>query len=101
QAVATFQEGKFDLILMDLQMPEMDGFEATREIRRLEKPSGRRTPIVALTAHAMKEDSERCLSAGMDAYVTKPIRTEEFFATIQSLLADAVTPTPAPVPPAE
>jgi len=103
QAVGAYQEREFDLILMDLQMPEMDGFEATREIRKLEQVSGKRTPIIALTAHALKEDYERCLSAGMDAYITKPIRPDEFFALIQKVLAEsaALAPNPAPVPSTE
>ena len=102
QAIAATQNTKFDLILMDIQMPEMDGFQATAEIRKREKIAGRRTPIIALTAHALKEDRERCLSAGMDAYVTKPIRPEELFSVIQSVLQssaaeEASTPlTPVP-----
>jgi two-component system, sensor histidine kinase and response regulator len=67
-------------------MPEMDGFEATVEIRRREKLTGRRTPIIALTAHALKQDRERCLSVGMDAYVTKPIRPGELFSVIEDVL---------------
>ena len=102
QAIAATQSAEFDLILMDIQMPEMDGFEATAEIRKREKLTGRRTPIIALTAHALKEDRERCLSAGMDAYVTKPIRSAELFGVIQNVLQspaakDALTlNTPVP-----
>jgi CheY-like chemotaxis protein len=91
QAIAATRNAEFDLILMDIQMPEMDGFEATAAIREREKLTGRRTPIIALTAHALKEDRERCLSAGMDAYVTKPIRPAELFKVIQNLLQSSAT----------
>jgi len=64
----------------------MDGFEATAAIRAKEKLTGGRVPIIAMTAHALKGDQERCISAGMDAYVSKPIRTSELFSTIESLL---------------
>jgi CheY-like chemotaxis protein len=74
---------------MDIQMPEMDGFEATAEIRKHQENSGRRTPIIALTAHALKEDRDRCLSAGMDAYVTKPIRPADLFRTIRQVLEES------------
>ncbi|HUL32508.1 MAG TPA: PAS domain S-box protein [Candidatus Eisenbacteria bacterium] len=90
QAILACQSSEFDLILMDIQMPEMDGFEATAEIRKLEQPSGKHTSIIALTAHALREDRDRCLSAGMDAYITKPIRPDELFRTIQNLLATAL-----------
>ncbi len=74
EAVSRSQRRGFDLIFMDVQMPEMDGLAATRKIRTLEKGTGRRVPIVAMTAHAVKGDRERCLSAGMDDYLTKPIQ---------------------------
>jgi signal transduction histidine kinase/DNA-binding response OmpR family regulator len=77
--------GGFDLILMDLQMPEMGGFEATGIIRAREKFSGAHQSIIAMTAHSMKGDEERCLAAGMDGYLSKPIQVEQLFATIDGL----------------
>ncbi|MEO8451760.1 MAG: response regulator, partial [Gemmatimonadota bacterium] len=79
--------GGFDLVLMDVQMPEMDGFEATGIIRAREKSSGAHLPIIAITAHAMKGDQDRCLAAGMDDYVSKPIQVEALFAAIDAVLA--------------
>jgi two-component system, sensor histidine kinase and response regulator len=76
----------FDLILMDVQMPEMDGLEATKAIREREKGTNSRVPILAMTAYAMKDDKEKCLEAGMDGYVSKPINTQELFETIENLL---------------
>ena len=75
----------FDIILMDVQMPDVDGFQATAMIREKEKSSGKHIPIVAMTAYAMTGDRERCLAAGMDAYVAKPIRHQDLFETIQAL----------------
>ena len=86
EAVVALESQRFDLVLMDVQMPEMDGFEATAAIRAKEAQTGAHLPIIAMTAHAMKGDREQCLAAGMDAYVAKPIRPEELFKTI-----DAVT----------
>jgi two-component system, sensor histidine kinase and response regulator len=77
---------KFDLILMDVQMPEMDGFEATKAVRDLEKATGEHIPIVAMTAYAMKGDKEKCLDVGMDDYVAKPIDAQGLFETIENLL---------------
>jgi len=71
---------------MDCQMPEMDGFEATVAIREKEKSTGMHIPIIAMTANAMKGDQERCLAAGMDAYISKPVSTEKMFAAIASVL---------------
>ena len=73
EALADWEMGTFDIILMDVQMPLMDGFATTAAIRQREKATGRHTPIIALTAHVMKGDRERCLAAGMDAYASKPL----------------------------
>ncbi|MFT3870292.1 MAG: two-component regulator propeller domain-containing protein [Nibricoccus sp.] len=100
EALSRYQQEPFDLVLMDVQMPVMDGLEATRQIRNLEKISGRHITIVALTAHSLKGDEERCLAAGMDAHLAKPIRVAEFFEVITKLLPHTIlngnTP-PAPV----
>lgn len=77
EALAALEKETFDLILTDVQMPEMDGFEATAAIRRKEKSRGLHQIIVAVTAPAMKGDQERCLAAGMDGYLGKPIRPQE------------------------
>jgi len=86
EAVEWVRKNGFDFVLMDIQMPEMDGLEATKEIREREKTTGKHIPIVALTAHAFREDEEKCLSAGMDGYVTKPIKIQELFKTIEDIL---------------
>ena len=78
----------FDLILMDVSMPEIDGFEATRRIRDMENEFGGHIPIIAMTAHAMKDDRERCLTVGMDAYVSKPVNITELFEVINSFIPD-------------
>jgi PAS domain S-box-containing protein len=83
EALEMLEKHAFDIILMDIQMPEMDGFEATKRIREKETVSGGHQPIIALTAHAMKGDEERCLAGGMDGYVTKPIKLEELFSVIE------------------
>jgi CheY-like chemotaxis protein len=85
RAVEACGREAFDLILMDVQMPRMDGFEATRAVRALEAAVHRRTPIVALTAHAMSGDRERCQENGMDVYVQKPIDANEMLETIRAL----------------
>jgi CheY-like chemotaxis protein/HPt (histidine-containing phosphotransfer) domain-containing protein len=84
-AVQHIEGEAFDLVLMDVQMPEMDGFEATRVIREKERRTAGHIPILAMTAHAMKGDKERCLDAGMDGYVAKPIRAEDLYQAIHSL----------------
>jgi CheY-like chemotaxis protein len=80
----------FDLILMDLQMPEMDGWDATRKIREQDRARGRRIPIIALTAHAMSHIREQCLDAGMDAVIVKPFDPDVFYESIEGI-ALAVT----------
>ena len=86
KAVEAAAAGAFDLVLMDVQMPEMDGLEATQSIRAQEAAQGTRVPIIALTAHAMKGDRERFLEVGMDGYVSKPIRTDELQAAIDAVI---------------
>ena len=88
KALEVLEKQPFDIVLMDAQMPEMDGFEATRRIREKEKQTGIHLPIIALTAHAMRGDKERCLACGMDGYVAKPIKLDELFSVIESVLAD-------------
>jgi CheY-like chemotaxis protein len=80
---------RFDLVLMDLQMPEVDGFEATSIIRARERQTGDRVPIVALTAHAMEGDRQRCLDADMDGYISKPVKAVELFEVIDRVMAAA------------
>jgi two-component system sensor histidine kinase/response regulator len=91
EVLALMEREPFDLVLMDLEMPEMSGFEATAAIRARERQTGRRVPILALTAHAMKGDRERCLAAGMDGYVAKPIQARELYQAIAKLVPSAAT----------
>jgi len=100
QAVEAWTDGNFDLILMDVQMPIMDGFEATAEIRRIQAETGRRIPIIAMTAHAMKGDRERCLEAGMDDYVTKPINANILYEVIERVMSEKDLPREVPDIPA-
>ena len=86
EALEALRTGKFDLVLMDLQMPEMDGFAATREIRKAEQGGQDHLPVIAMTAHAMKGDREECLAAGMDAYLAKPIKSEELRHVIKRVM---------------
>jgi signal transduction histidine kinase/CheY-like chemotaxis protein len=90
QALAALAQRPFDVVLMDVQMPEMDGLEATAIIRAQEQATGAHLPIIALTAHAMKGDQEKCLAAGMDAYVSKPMKADELYATIDRLVLSTV-----------
>ena len=100
EALAALEESRYDLVLLDCQMPEMDGYETARRLRRrMSGKPGPRLPIVALTAHALKEDLERCLEAGMDDYVTKPFRPDTLRRTVEawlsgrgSALSEAVAP---------
>jgi CheY-like chemotaxis protein/HPt (histidine-containing phosphotransfer) domain-containing protein len=94
EALAAFEKEAVDLVFMDVQMPEMDGFAATAAIREREMGTGGHVPIVALTAHAMKGDRERCLAMGMDAYISKPLRVEELFEAIDRLVPRGGTDVP-------
>lgn len=102
EVLQKLKEGEFDLVLMDVEMPEMDGLEATRVIREKEAESGQHISILAMTAYAMKEDRERCLAAGMDGYISKPVspdalhRAMESFLPLDQDLPAAEEPPPAP-----
>lgn len=89
EAYEHLQQHSVDIVLMDVQMPEMDGMQATAQIRRMEEERPRQTPIIALTAHALKGDREKCLAAGMDAYVSKPIQVKELNAVIAELIGES------------
>ena len=91
EAIASYQRDPFDLILMDMAMPNMDGYTATR---LLKQEHGCRIPIIALTAHAMKGDREKCITAGADDYMAKPIRRDELLALLERWLAIAPVPSP-------
>jgi len=88
EAVEKFKAYQVDLILIDCQMPVMDGFEATRLIRELELGSHKRIPIIAMTANAMKGDREKCFDAGMDAHITKPVTQEDLIDTLSNFVTD-------------
>ena len=98
-ALTALERHKFDLVLMDVQMPEMGGLEATQLIREKEKSTGEHLPIVAMTAHAMQGDRERCIAAGMDGYLSKPIDPKSFLQTVEGIsqhLAESQTPVHEP-----
>jgi CheY-like chemotaxis protein len=88
QVLQALERAKFDLVLMDVEMPELGGIDATRRIRERERERGGHVPIIALTAHALAGDRERCLAAGMDGYVAKPIRRSTLFAAIAAVLPE-------------
>jgi two-component system, sensor histidine kinase and response regulator len=96
-ALSAFEKERFDLVLMDVQMPVMTGFQAVAAIREQERATGAHTPIIALTAHAMNGDRQRCLDAGMDAYLTKPIRARKLLNSIENVMS-GLRETPAGVP---
>ena len=98
EALGLLSRGPFDVVLMDVHMPRMGGFEATAAIREKEKKGGAHMPIVALTALAMAGDREECLKNGMDAYISKPIGSNELFATLDRLLPNRIAAAPASVP---
>jgi two-component system sensor histidine kinase/response regulator len=87
EALTAIEQDSFDVILMDVQMPTMDGFEATGLIRQKEQVSGDHIPIIAMTAHAMKGDRERCLASGMDGYIPKPIRAKDLYKAVETITA--------------
>jgi CheY-like chemotaxis protein len=88
EVISIWEEDKIDLILMDLQMPKMDGLEATITIRKKEEKTGQHVPILAMTAHAMQEDKRNCFDAGMDAYLSKPLNPKELFDTIENFITE-------------
>jgi PAS domain S-box-containing protein len=90
EVLSKLETAKFDLILMDVQMPEIDGFEATAAIRKIEQTKGGHVPIIAMTAHALKGDREHCLAVGMDGYIAKPIHVEELLKEIENVRAATV-----------
>ena len=89
QALEALDRNDFDVVLMDVQMPVMDGFVATRAIRNLADPKKARVPIIALTAHALTSDADRCLGVGMDGYLSKPINREELIERVERFAAAA------------
>lgn len=97
EAVEACRTSTFDVILMDVQMPVMDGFAATAAIRTFQENSGVRTPIIAMTAHALKGDRERCIAAGMDEYLSKPIRSRQLTEILETMVPECIRPNTTPV----
>jgi CheY-like chemotaxis protein len=98
QALEALETKRFDVVLMDVQMPEMDGLQATERIREREHRTGAHMPIIAMTAHVMQGDRERCLEAGMDDYVAKPIQADVLFATLERQLPEGLVAASEPTP---
>jgi CheY-like chemotaxis protein len=86
EAIESLDQQRFDVVLMDVQMPEMDGFEATRRIRITDRQFGTHTPVIAMTANAMNGDRDLCLAVGMDGYVSKPVLPDDLFKEIRVVL---------------
>ena len=96
EAVAAFKKDHFDVVLMDVQMPRMDGFEATAAVRRHEEATGSHVPVIAMTAKAMKGDRERCLEAGMDDYISKPVEMRELVRTVEGSVSEPLATDASP-----
>ena len=91
-AVVAYQRVPYDLVLMDVEMPEMDGYEATAALRRIEQQTGRHTPIIAMTGHDTKEGRDDCLRAGMDDHVTKPLKLDQLLAVLTRWMTSSPNP---------
>jgi CheY-like chemotaxis protein len=98
EALELLERERIDVVLMDVHMPRLGGYDAARRIRANERATGAHVPIIALTAQAMKGDRERCIEAGMDAYVSKPLKIAELFAAMHEVMGARTDPRPAPAP---